>query len=203
MLRLLLSFLLLSLVILPAGAHHMTGGNLPQTAFDGFLSGLVHPIIGLDHFASVVALGILGALQPRGIVIPIVFLLSAGLGTGLHLLQLELPLLELGITIFLLLFSSSVISKHQPHLYLLSVLAFVAGICHGYAYGESIVGAETSPLVFYLLGFTTIQLVVSGTAFGLTRGLLKDQYRPIGFVLIGIGITFLFEQIIENLLPNF
>ncbi|MFN3360809.1 MAG: urease accessory protein UreJ, partial [Pseudanabaenaceae cyanobacterium] len=63
--------------------------------------------------------------------------------------------------------------------------------------------AETSPLVAYLLGFTFIQLAVTLTAFFLTKGCLKDSYRPIGFVLLGVGITFCLQHLIDNLLPNF
>ncbi|MFN3361855.1 MAG: HupE/UreJ family protein, partial [Pseudanabaenaceae cyanobacterium] len=179
-LRMFLSLLFLFLCLLPAQAHHMMGGELPRTAFDGFFSGLAHPVIGLDHFATVIAVGILGALLGGGIIIPIVFLLAASLGTFLHLLQLELPFLELGISLSLLVFSSLIISKHHPQLYLIIALALVGGIWHGYAYGESSVGGETSPLVAYLLGFTFIQLAVTLTAFFLTKGCLKDSYRPIG-----------------------
>jgi len=32
----------------------------------------------------------------------------------------------------------------------------IAGIFHGYAYGESIIGARVAALVAYLIGFTVI-----------------------------------------------
>ena len=38
----------------PALAHHMMGGRMPATFGEGLLSGLGHPIIGLDHFAALV-----------------------------------------------------------------------------------------------------------------------------------------------------
>ena len=39
----------------------------------------------------------------------------------------------------------------------LAPLLVVAGALHGYAYGESIVGAETAPFAAYIVGFAAIQ----------------------------------------------
>ena len=33
-----------------ANAHHMMGGRVPETFTEGLLSGLAHPVIGLDEF---------------------------------------------------------------------------------------------------------------------------------------------------------
>ena len=35
---------------------------------EGLLSGLGHPVIGLDHLAAVIAVGCLAATQPKGMV---------------------------------------------------------------------------------------------------------------------------------------
>ena len=44
-----------------AEAHHAMGGTTPQTLAQGLLSGLAHPVIGLDHLAFTVAAGLLAA----------------------------------------------------------------------------------------------------------------------------------------------
>ena len=52
-------------------------------------------------------------------------------------------------------------------------LFVVAGVFHGYAYGESIVGAERAPLAAYMVGFAVIQYciaVASGTAVRMIAG---------------------------------
>ena len=54
-------------VAAPAWAHHVMGGELPQTFLQGLLSGLAHPVIGLDHLAAIVGVGILAALAGRGV----------------------------------------------------------------------------------------------------------------------------------------
>src|SRR5216117_1537707 len=48
-----------ALAVLPrmAWAHHFMGGGLPETIAQGLLSGLGHPVIGLDHAAFIAAAG--------------------------------------------------------------------------------------------------------------------------------------------------
>jgi urease accessory protein len=67
---------------------------------------------------------------------------------------------------------------------------------HGYAYGESIVGAEPTPLVAYLAGFTLIQLAIVLAAFAAAR--YVDRGRPsfqtagaVGGALSVAGVAFL------------
>ncbi|MGB5973114.1 MAG: HupE/UreJ family protein, partial [Nodosilinea sp.] len=81
----------LLLVPLPGLAHHPMGGRVPSTSLEGFWSGLAHPVIGIDHLAFVVAVGLLAAVSTWGIAIPAAFVLAAMVGTGLHLAAMTLP----------------------------------------------------------------------------------------------------------------
>ena len=56
--RMLAAGVLLIAANLPASAHHLMGGKTPTTFTDGILSGLGHPIIGVDHLAFLVAVGL-------------------------------------------------------------------------------------------------------------------------------------------------
>ena len=47
------ALLAMPFAIEPAFAHHVVGGKMPVTFMDGLLSGLGHPIIGLDHLAAI------------------------------------------------------------------------------------------------------------------------------------------------------
>ena len=50
--------------ITPAAlAHHPLGGRLPANLLEGLMSGLAHPIIGIDHFVFVMAAGLLAAFS--------------------------------------------------------------------------------------------------------------------------------------------
>jgi len=80
----------LLLIAFPASAHHAMGGKVPADFFQGFMSGIAHPLIGFDHFAFIFSVGLLAAIQRRGIFIPIAFVLSSMLGAGAHLATLNL-----------------------------------------------------------------------------------------------------------------
>jgi hypothetical protein len=66
----------------PALAHHPFGGSTPTTAIAAFLSGLGHPVIGLDHLAFVIIVGLLAAVMGLGLMIPIAFTVAALSGNG-------------------------------------------------------------------------------------------------------------------------
>ncbi|MGL5080340.1 MAG: HupE/UreJ family protein [Microcoleaceae cyanobacterium] len=200
--------LIFGLIAPPAIAHHPTGGEIPANFLEGFLSGLAHPVIGLDHLAFVVATGLLGAICQQGVLIPIAFVLAALGGTGLHLMELNLPGAEFLISSSVLLFGILLAMKQAPHTWVVVGLAAVAGIVHGYAYGESIVGAEMTPLVAYLLGFTVIQIGIAIAAFrfGKTAWTRSTEpssltFRFAGFLLAGIGVAFLSTLILESVFP--
>ncbi|MDZ4789878.1 MAG: HupE/UreJ family protein [Hyphomicrobiales bacterium] len=61
--------LLLAASAMSAFAHHMEDGEMPKTLAAGLMSGLGHPIIGLDHFAFIVGAGTASAFLARGFAI--------------------------------------------------------------------------------------------------------------------------------------
>jgi urease accessory protein len=185
-------------------AHHMMGSKIPNNFIEGFISGLAHPIIGLDHLAFVVASGLIAAKQVNGIYIPIVFVLTAMLGTGIHLLQVDLPFPEVLIACSVIAFGIILASKNTRHLQsklsvgVIATIAAIAGIFHGYAYGESIVGAQMSPLFAYLTGFSIIQLIIALSSLFVGKTMLaKLGDRPslilqlFGLTISAIGMVFL------------
>ena len=70
--------------------------------------------------------------------------------------------------------------------WLASCLA-LAGILHGYAYAESIFGAEATPLVAYLVGFSVIQLGIAAAAFLIHRRLIATREAWARFASSGVG----------------
>jgi hypothetical protein len=82
----------------PALAHHPLGGEAPQTVAHGLISGLAHPVIGLDHLAFIVLIGLAAAFQGAAMSGPLAFIAATLAGTGLHLAGVMLPLAELVIT---------------------------------------------------------------------------------------------------------
>lgn len=181
----------------PAMAHHPFGGDSPTNAMEGFLSGIGHPVIGLDHLAFVITIGLLAAIFNRGLLIPVAFVLASLLGTGIHLSNLNLPAPEFFIASSVLVFGLLLAAKNSLPAGAMILLASMAGMFHGYAYGEAVVGAEMSSLVAYLIGFSAIQMFISMSAYLLAKHLGASSevkqlnLRFAGFTLSGIGVAFL------------
>src|SRR5690606_36318240 len=71
-----------------------------------------------------------------------------------------------------------------------------AGVVHGYAYGESVVGAQPAPLLAYLVGFTLVQFVVGLGGFALARYAARMQrsaamLRTVGATASVAGVPFM------------
>ncbi len=183
------------LVISPALAHHPLGGKMVSNPLEGLLSGIAHPVIGLDHLAFVIAVGCGSALLAKTAnpsiarLIPLGFLTAAIAGTAIHLLKVDLPLNELWVALSVLLLGLSIGLGQKLPVAALAGFVTLAGLFHGYAYGESIVGAEATPLVSYLVGFTAIQALIAYSAFFVASKLQENKARAIGWIAIGIGLS--------------
>ncbi|MEN9222754.1 MAG: HupE/UreJ family protein [Thermostichus sp. BF3_bins_97] len=141
----------------PAFAHHAFDGEIPQVWWQGLLSGLAHPVIGLDHLAFIVAIGLISAGQNWRYGIPLGFVLAALGGTAIHMVGIDLWLTELGIASSVVIFGLLLVQARQVQGWLLLLFGSLAGLFHGYAYAEAIIGAGLMPLLSYLIGFTAIQ----------------------------------------------
>jgi urease accessory protein len=77
------------------------------------------------------------------------------------------------------------------------------GVLHGYALGESIYGAEPTPLYAYLLGLAVIQSAVALGAMYLARMIWRrsadhSPLRLTGAGIAGIGLAILVQQIVPG-----
>ena len=171
-----------------AHAHHAMDNALPSTAWQGLLSGLAHPVIGLDHFVFVVVMGAAGFFFGRHARSIIAFLAAALAGTIAHVQQASLPYAELWVAASLVALGL-VMLRAAPVLRSAATPLFfaLAGLVHGYAYGESIVGAEPGPLGAYLAGFTLVQAALALAGFLLARQ--ADRARRSQLALHTLGTT--------------
>jgi urease accessory protein len=172
------------------------GGEAPTNAVQGFLSGLGHPVIGVDHLAFVITAGLLAAVVGRGLMVPLGFVLASMVGTGIHLMAVDLPAPEFFISASVLMFGALLAMKQQPHAGIVVGLAALAGLFHGYAYGEAVVGAGMDAVVAYLIGFAAIQGAIAVAAYALAKRLAGSSeggalnLRFAGFTLAGVGAAF-------------
>jgi len=193
----LLTFALAALLALPrlAWAHHFMGEQLPQTLTQGFLSGLGHPVIGVDHAAFIIAAGFLLAPIGRGMWGVLALILGSLLGAALHLAGFSLPAGEVAVALSVILAGGLVMSGRAIPLSWMAGGLALAGLLHGHAYAESIFGAEPTPLIAYLAGFCLVQLGIATAALLTHRRFAASLAGPVssalGAAVGAIGIVFL------------
>jgi urease accessory protein len=147
------------------------GGAVPSTAWQGLLSGFGHPIIGIDHFAFVLGVGLMSRLAGRIAVLPLLFVAGTVFGCFAHVVGYDVPWVEPALALTVAAAAAVVGTRAKAPIGLLAPLFVMAGALHGYAYGESIVGAQPGPLAAYIIGFGAIQFglaVASGAALRAT-----------------------------------
>ena len=182
-----------------ASAHHLMGGKTPSTFVDGILSGVGHPIIGPDHLAFLVALGIAVGVCRLSLLTPFLFLLAMACGVAAHVVAINIPLAELIVAVSVLAAGVLIALDRSIPPGAWSALFSIAGFFHGYAYGESIYGAEPTPLAAYLVGLVAVQTVlVVGIALASRALWTASRIGPrlAGAAICGVGFTVLVGQII-------
>lgn len=176
--RAIFAIALTALCARPAFAHHPTGGELPATFWHGLLSGVGHPVIGLDHLAFIVGVGVFAAVAGLGVMLPLLFVAFMCAGLGLHLSALDFPAVEMAIALSAVLVGFAILwNRSGPNRWIEGALFAAAGTAHGYAFAESIIGAETGVIAAYIAGLVAIQLAIAGGAYALTRFVL-DASAP-------------------------
>jgi urease accessory protein len=185
----------------PAAAHHVMDNRLPSTFAEGLLSGIGHPVIGLDHFAALLAVGMLAAAQRRGAALVVAFVLAMIAGVALHVGRAPLPASEFLAALAVIALGALVMIPHAVSATAALVLFAAAGAVHGYALGESIVGAEPAPLSAYFAGLAIIQSAVALGAMTATRwvgrraGAKPVAVRLAGAAIAGMGLAILVQQV--------
>jgi urease accessory protein len=193
-----LGFVAMMVAALPAEAHHVMGGRTPATLMEGLLSGLAHPVIGIDHLAFIVAIGIAAGVAGLNLALPAVFIAVSALGVALHVRGIALPGAEVLVALTVLAAGAMLALGRSMQTWAWAVLFAVAGLLHGYAFGESIYGAEASPLAAYLIGLVIVQgALATGIAF-LVRGTAAAALKPrlAGAAIAGIGLAVLAGQFV-------
>jgi urease accessory protein len=185
----------------PAAAHHVMGGKLPATFGQGVLSGLGHPIIGLDHLAAVIAVGCLAALYRAGAALAAGFVLAVIAGAAVHVQGATVPGSEMLVALSVVVLGACLIWRNALPPAAALALFVLAGLLHGYALGESIVGAEPAPLTAYFAGLAVIQTAIALGAMTLTRLFAHPAWgdvapvRLLGAGIAGIGIALTVAQL--------
>jgi urease accessory protein len=179
----------LLVIAAPALAHAQRG----QAA--GFLTGVLHPISGLDHVVAMIAVGLWGAQlgRPAIWVLPVTFPLVMAFGGFLGLIGVPLPGIEIGIALSAVMLGLAVALAWRPPLAVAAVIVGFFAIFHGHAHGTEL-PPEQSGLT-YSLGFVmaTGCLHACGIAIGLVHRWPAGRaaLRGMGALVAAAGVYFL------------
>ncbi|MDD5462447.1 MAG: HupE/UreJ family protein [Methylococcales bacterium] len=170
---------LLLILSLPAQAHSGAG------AIHGFVDGLLHPLLGIDHLLVMLAIGLWAAMRGGKALwlLPASFLSMMVAGAGLHFAGLTLNAAETWVAASVLASGLLVWKNYQVSSGF--AVALVAGfaLSHGYVHAAELqTDANASA---YAAGFllTTALLHVSGIAAGLS-GIVRIKILSTGFGLL-------------------
>ncbi|WP_043341323.1 HupE/UreJ family protein [Belnapia moabensis] len=178
----------------PALAHHPMGGAAATTAWQGFVSGLAHPVVGLDHLAFLLAAGVLAAAVGRraGIAALVAFLGAGLVGAVLHLGGFGLGPVEAAVALSVIGVGVALLATpaRLPAAPGWLALGFgVAGLFHGHAYAEAVAGSGAAVVVAYLLTLLAMQAGIGLLAMRVARGLgeARPQRRWAGAAATVVG----------------
>ncbi len=165
----------------------------------GFLTGLRHPISGMDHVLAMVAVGLWGAQlgAPAIWVLPIAFPMMMAMGGMLGLMGMRLPGVEYAIAASAILLGAAVMLSARPPLALASVLVAFFAIFHGHAHGTELPPGQNALL--YSIGFViaTGGLHATGIAIGTVHrwGWGQNLLRAAGAAVAAGGVFFMWKAI--------
>ncbi|MBT6567262.1 MAG: HupE/UreJ family protein [Candidatus Puniceispirillum sp.] len=194
-----------SITLSSAFAHHPLGGEVPQTLIHGFLSGVGHPVIGFDHFAFVVAIGLIAAFHKQRMILPAGFVLGTMAGTLMTISALVLPFAEVVITASVIVAGVIAMRGKLTSVVPITAGAAVNGLFHGWAYGAAVIGAEATPLIAYLAGFGLVQMAIALFVGYVAANMWKAtsaaslQPRLAGALMAGVGVAYMVE-LVEGLI---
>lgn len=190
----------------PALAHHALGGDTPATFGEGMLSGLAHPVINFDHFAFVVAIGVLTAVGQASKFLPVWFVAGSILGTVMAVNGFAIPHAGWLAHIALIAIGLALCLGHR-RLRLADIAAFaVAGLFHGSVYADAVAGSVAHSLSGYLIGFAIVQTAIATGAMMAVYLLwagdrLYANARVVGGFVAGVGLTVIIQSAAAAFFP--
>ena len=155
-----------ALLLSPALAFAHPGHN-----HAGLMSGIAHPIFGLDHLLAMVAVGLWAAQQSGKArwALPLTFVATLLMGGLFGFTGLQLPLMETGIAGSVLALGLLVALAVRPPLAVATGLTALFAACHGVAHGLEL-PALASPWI-YAAGFVVATAALHGIGYAVARNL--------------------------------
>lgn len=186
----------LALAMLLAGAGPAFA-HVQQGQAQGFLTGLKHPVSGLDHVLAMIAVGLWGAQlgAPAIWLLPVTFPMVMAFGGFLGLVGIPLPGVEVGIALSAVLLGVAVAREARPPLAAAASLVGFFAVFHGHAHGTELPPGQSG--LMYSIGFVTATGCLHGV--GIAIGIVhkwpagRTALRLAGALVAVAGVGFLWR----------
>ncbi|VVT09203.1 HupE-UreJ family metal transporter [Marinobacter salarius] len=151
----------------------------------GFTSGLLHPMLGLDHLLAMAAIGFWSVRQGNTMkqITPLFVIGGMILGAGLAWGGMSLPGVETGISLSVMLAGILIATMAKLPTAVGGSLVAAFMVFHGFAHGTEMPAGAT--LVAYLVGFSIATLALTYAGRGLGALMQKTDHRA-GRILGGV-----------------
>ena len=186
---------LIGLSVLMSGLGFPALAHTGEGYGGGFISGFTHPILGWDHVAAMVAVGLWGAFlgAPAIWILPVVFPIVMAFGAVMGILGIPVPAIETGIAASAVVLGLMIVFAARPPLWIAAVLVGFFAIFHGYAHGTEL--PSNANAFAFAVGFViaTGLLHMIGIGFGLLVKWPAGRIavRGAGAVISLAGVAFL------------
>jgi urease accessory protein len=162
------NWLIAALFLVSPSLYAHTGGHIDHS----LMSGLLHPLTGIDHLLVLLAVGLIAAKQggKAAFVFPAVFFALMAAGALLNTYGVQVPFVESLIALSLVAFGLLVsISQKQRSKMLFLGISFFA-VFHGYAHAAEIPADSSAVQYFSALMLMSLAICAGGCVMGLTTG---------------------------------
>ena len=154
--------------------------------------------------AFIVVLGIVAPLMRAGIPMILAFVATAAIGTYARAVNFDYPYVEQLVSLSVVAAGLLIALGLGARKLIWVPLALIAGLLHGYAFGEEVLGADGPVIAAYMIGVTVVCLAIVLAAMLLSSKVLflsEAGSRPlrIGGALVSIlGIILLAQLMMQT-----
>ena len=201
---------ILAIVSVPAMAHHPLDGQAMLTFWHGFLSGIAHPVLGMDHLVFILTIGVSAAFARSKVLVAACVIVGVLAGVALTMTDISIPAVEtliavslivLGAMVFAATFVNRSVTGRVPSFDVLLVAAVsVFSVLHGSVYALVLVQQQSLPMAV-LAGFViALPVIYIGLLFlgrAATVGYQRFAYTALGpsrvmsLLSVGLGVSLL------------
>ncbi|HEY8158217.1 MAG TPA: HupE/UreJ family protein [Methylobacter sp.] len=185
------NWLIAVLFLVSPSLYAHTGGQIDHS----LVSGMLHPLTGIDHLLVLLAVGLIAAKQGGKAVFafPAVFFGLMAAGALLSTVAVQIPFVESLIALSLVAFGLLVIANDRlrasthPIILFLGVSFFA--VFHGYAHAEEIPAESSAIWYFSSLMLMSLAICLGGCIIGLKTG--KRMNYLFSLICLSSGLYYL------------